>query len=91
MNKDIFDASPNQLFDHYECFDCGRTFLGFDSYRDHVLDEHDEEVLYHCSEEECARLDACAQYGGCDYEFDSHFHGAPLYKCKRCGWLMWDL
>jgi len=90
MNEDIFDASKNQIFDHFECW-CGMMFLGFDSYHEHCLIEHEEDVLYHCSEEEMRRLDACEQYGGCDYEFDSYFHGFPQYKCKRCGWLMWDV
>lgn len=88
-NEDIFWAKEGQIFDHYECYECGQIFLGFDSYCEHSIEKHDHEVITSASIEELAAVDRCVRLGGCVYEpAKDLFPGTRTYRCKRCGWLM---
>jgi len=90
MNEDIFYSRGNHLFDHHICDWCGQKFLGFDSYADHVLEEHDKDVISNASVESMAAINECTRLGGCDYVPDKPWDGEPMWRCRRCGWLMFE-
>ena len=86
MNEDIFYASKNQIFDHFECSDCGMVFLGHDSYEAHCKEKHQYEWIVGSSREKISRVKNCE----CNFVFDSYWDGTPVYKCQKCGWLMFN-